>query len=104
MKHVKATYYLPLADNDGRSLAAEIAEVEDAVFDSFGSWTLSGFFKGVWRMESGERKFDTSAVYVVILERSQVEKLRAILMRFKQKTVQEAIYLEILEGVELTLV
>ncbi len=50
---VKATFYLPLHDNDGRDLYAEIQAVEDECFVAFGVWTQVGFFKGAWRMESG---------------------------------------------------
>jgi hypothetical protein len=47
MADVKATFYLPLKDNDGRSLTAEISAVEDACFEAFGAWTLTGYFQGV---------------------------------------------------------
>ena len=53
-KLLKATFYLPLKDNDGRDLSEEIARIEEACFLDFGAWTLSGYFKGVWRMQSGE--------------------------------------------------
>ena len=66
-KLLKATFYLPLKDNDGRDLSGEIAQVEEACFLDFGAWTLSGYFKGVWRLQSGEQKVDTSAVYTVVL-------------------------------------
>ena len=49
---VKATFYLPLRDNDNRDLSSEIGEVEDDSFLAFGAWTLAGHFKGVWRMTS----------------------------------------------------
>jgi len=42
MADVKATFCLPLKDNDGRTLAAEIGLVEDACFEAFGAWTLTG--------------------------------------------------------------
>jgi hypothetical protein len=52
---IKATFFLPLADNDGRNLADEIQIVEDECFISFSGFTLMGFFKGMWRMETGAR-------------------------------------------------
>ena len=103
MKRVKATFFLPLRDNDGRELNDEIGEVEDECFLAFGAWTFSGYFKGVWRMESGERRIDTSAAYVVILDESALQELEAILKRFKAKTVQEAIFLEVEHDVDLRL-
>jgi hypothetical protein len=91
---VKATFYLPLNDNDGRDLTAEIQIAEDECFIAFGAWTQVGFFKGAWRMESGLRQVDTHAVYTIVFEKSQLPELEAILKRFKAKTTQEAIYLE----------
>ena len=100
MEHVKATFFLPLRDNDGRDLSREIGEVEDECFLEFGAWTLSGNFKGVWRMETGERKIDTSAAYMVLLPKDQLATLEEILRRFKAKTTQEAIFLEVEHNVD----
>lgn len=36
MRSVKATFFLPLRDNDNRDLSGEISEVEDACFLAFG--------------------------------------------------------------------
>jgi hypothetical protein len=92
---VKATFYLPLKDNDGRDLTPEILTVEDECFTAFGAWTQVGYFKGAWRMESGLRQVDTHAVYTIVLTKAQLPELVAILQRFKTNTTQEAIYLEI---------
>ena len=100
---VKATFFLPLRDNDGRDLGEEIGTVEDECFLAFGAWTLSGYFKGVWRMESGERRIDTSAAYMVIVEEGDIAELEEILRRFKAKTTQEAIFLEVEHDVDLRL-
>ena len=45
-------------------------------------------------MESGLKQVDTHAVYSIVLERSRLPELEAILRRFKARTTQEAIYLE----------
>ena len=103
MAIVKATFFLPLRDNDGRELGGEISAVEEECFLLFGAWTLAGFFKGVWRMESGERQVDTSAAYMVVVEENQLEELEAMLKRFKAKTTQEAIFLEIEHDIDLRL-
>ncbi len=104
MKNVKATFYLPLKDNDGRDLAAEISGVEDECFRAFGAWTLSGYFKGAWRMESGEQKIDTSAACTLVLPANRIVELEAILQAFKAKTQQEAIYLEVGSDIDLRLI
>lgn len=103
MALVKATFFLPLRDNDGRELSEEISAVEEECFLAFGAWTLAGFFKGVWRMESGERHVDTSAAYMVILEENQLDELEAILKHFKSRTTQEAIFLEVEHDMDLRL-
>ena len=104
MKLVKTTFFLPLRDNDNRDLSSEIGEVEDECFLAFGAWTLAGHFKGVWRMEGGEQRIDTSAAYMLILPEDQLEELVEILRQFKAKTRQEAIYLEVEHDVDLRLI
>jgi hypothetical protein len=101
MALVKATFYLPVQDNDGSDLASDIAEVENDCFVAFGGWTLSGYFKGTWRMEGGVCHVDTSAVYMVVLDASQLVELEAILLRFKGKTTQEKLYLEVEHNVDV---
>jgi hypothetical protein len=101
MADVKATFYLPLKDNDGRSLAAEIGEVENSCYEAFGAWTLTGFFQGVWRMKTGERKMDTSAVYMIVLGEERLAELEAILRGFKSKTQQESIFVEVEHNVDV---
>ena len=100
----KATFFLPLRDNDGRDLTDEIQVVEEECFVAFGAWTLMGYFKGIWRMESGAPQTDVSAVYMVILGDKDFPILEAILKRFKAKTSQEAIFLEITRGVDIRFV
>lgn len=101
MAEVKATFYLPLKDNEGRSLAAEIGQVEDACYEAFGAWTLTGLFQGVWKMKTGERKMDTSAVYMIVLGEERLSELEAVLRDFKAKAKQEAIFLEVERNVDV---
>ena len=54
-------------------------------------------------MESGERQVDTSAAYMMLLEENQIEELEGILERFKRRTTQEAIYLEVEHDIDLRL-
>lgn len=101
MAKVKATFYLPLTDNEGLDLSTEIAEVESQCFVEFDGWTLVGYFKGAWRMQTGEQSIDTSAVYHVILEEKLLFELEKILLAFKVKARQEAMYLEIEHQVDV---
>lgn len=101
MAPVKATFFLPLRDNDGRDLGEAINTVEEECFLLFGAWTMAGFFKGVWRMESGERQVDTSAAYMVVLDEDQLPELEALLKRFKAGTTQEAIFLEVVHDIDV---
>lgn len=101
MARLKATFYLPIKGNLGEDLQGEIAHVEDLCFEKFCGWTMSGYFKGTWRLATGEKSLDTSAVYQVILEESDVPDLEEILRRFKVQTSQEAIYLELDRNIEV---
>jgi hypothetical protein len=96
----KATFFLPIKDNDGRELAAEQEEVRKRVYELFDGWTFIGYVEGAFRMADGTQALDRSAAYVVVLEENRVDELEAILRTFKAKTLQQAIYLEIQRGVE----
>ena len=96
----KATFFLPLLDNDGRDLSAEQQDVRKKVYDLFDGWTFIGYFEGAFRMKDGTQALDRSAAYVVVLDESRVDELEAVLREFKSRTLQEAIYLEIQRGVE----
>jgi hypothetical protein len=96
----KATFFLPIKDNDGRELAVEQEVVRKKVYDLFDGWTFIGYVEGAFRMADGTQALDRSAAYVVVLEESRVDELEAVLREFKAKTLQQAIYLEIQRGVE----
>lgn len=99
-RQIKATFYLPVVDNDGTDLISLIQEVEEACFAAFGAWTLVGHYQGAWRMTTGERQLDTSVVYSIVISAHQLPELRRILLRFKARTSQEAIYVEINHDVD----
>src|SRR5436309_7928071 len=95
MAQVKAVFYIPLRDNDGRSLAHETDDLEVELFLQFGGWTFQGYMKGTYRMADGTRALDESGAYFVVLEESRIGELERALRDFKSKTQQEAIYLEV---------
>ena len=101
MAKVKATFLLPIRDNSGRDLTGELEEVEMACFVAFGAFTFSGYIKGTWRMETGERKQDTSALYWIVMDDKELPQLEKILLRFKKQAGQEAIYLEVERRVDV---
>lgn len=98
--NVKAVFYLPVEDNNGRDLRVEIAEVEDALFAKFNGYTFLGHVKGAFRMSDGTQSLDTHAAYMVGLDDANISYLEEILMNFKDSTLQESIYLEIQRQVE----
>ena len=59
---VKATFLLPVRDNDGRDLSGEIQVVEAECYDALGPFTLMGFFQGRFPKSTGEEKADTSGL------------------------------------------
>lgn len=100
MNRAKATFFLPIKDNDGRDLMAEHEIVRKAVYDRFDGWTFLGYVEGAYRMADGTQSLDRSAVYVVALDEDRVDELEQLLREFKSKTLQEAIYLEVQHGVD----
>ena len=101
MAEVKALFYLPLRDNDGRDLIEEIAVLQAELFIRFAGWTFQGYVKGAYRMADGTQTLDESAAYVVVLDEARVDELEQLLRDFKSKTLQEAIYLEIHRNVDV---
>src|SRR5215471_9685001 len=100
MGRVKAVFYIPLKDNDGRDLSVETDELRVELYVRFVGWTFLGYVKGAYRMADGSRALDESGAYVVVLEESRVPELEQVLRDFKAKTLQEAIYLEIQRDVD----
>jgi hypothetical protein len=51
MARVKAIFYIPLLDNDGRDLEREIDDLEDDLYAGFVGWTFLGYIKAPlgWR-------------------------------------------------------
>jgi hypothetical protein len=101
MAKVKAVFYLPVHDKDGRSLNREIADVEMELYLHFVGWTFQGYVKGAYQMADGTRSMDNNASYSVGLDESRVDELEQVLREFKSKTLQEAIYLEIHRHVDV---
>lgn len=101
MARVKALFYLPLQDNDGRDLSAEIDDLRMELYVRFVGWTFQGYVKGAYRMADGTPSMDESGAYVVILEESRLAEVEEVLRDFKGKTLQESIYLEIQWDVDI---
>jgi len=74
--------------------------VRKAVYDLCDGWTFLGYVEGAYRMADRTQSLDRSAVYMVVLDEDRVGDLERILLDFKSKTLQEAIYLEVQHGVD----
>ncbi|GEM_PF-4722624 len=96
MAKVKATFFLPLNDNDGRSLRAEIRAVEDALLNSFPGYTKTAPVSGIYRMADGTKVKDRCRSYFIWIEEEQLDQLKEIVRTFKAATTQEAIYFDVL--------
>jgi hypothetical protein len=103
MAQVKAYFFLPLKDNDGRDLAAEIGEVLGALYARFDAWSKEGLVEGAFRMPDGSMALDTSGKYMVFLDEARLGELEGVLHDFKRKARQEKIYLEIQHNVDIRL-
>lgn len=104
MAKVKATFYLPVRDNDGRDLVPGHQAVEDGVYELCAGWTSTGYVDGAYRMADGSPSRDRSRAYVAGLDDSRVDALKELLRAIKSSTLQEAIYLEVQHGVEFSFV
>ena len=89
MANVKAVFFVPLKDNDGRELSAEITDLETALYVNFVGWTMTGTVKGAYQMRDLTPAFDISNSYMVVLDEGRLPELEEILREFKGKTTQE---------------
>ena len=101
MPEVKALFYLPLRDSDGRELNEEIEELLAEVYVRFAGWTFQGYVKGAFRMADGTQALDESGAYFVVLDEARIGELEELLRQFKSKTLQQAIYLETQRDVDV---
>ncbi len=104
MAKVKVTFFVPIRDNDGRPLQAEIDDLEMELIVTFVGWTFQGYVKGSYRMSDGGRSLDVNASYFIVIEESRLNELVAILEAFLNETMQEALYLEIQRDFEFKLI
>ena len=104
MAKVKAVFYLPIRDNDGRDLTTEIEGVRAEVYVRFHGWTFAGYITGAFQMPDGSQSVDDLESYFVIIDDTRVDELEQVLRDFKSKTTQEAIYLEIQRNVDIRFV
>jgi hypothetical protein len=104
MAKIKAKFFLPIRDNDGRDLRREIESVENALFVAFGGWTSQGYVHGAYRMTDQSQSLDTCAAYFVVIEEFELTALENILREFRRQTQQECIYLEVLREVDIRFV
>ena len=104
MAQVKLVFFLPIRDNDGRELTAERSELEDELYLHFLAWTKLGIVQGAYRMSDGTRMVDEHQAYAILLDEILVPDVEDVLRRFKAKTLQEAMYLEVQYNVEIRLI
>ena len=100
MAKAKFVFFVPVKDNNGRPLQAEIDDLEMEMTIRFVGWTFQGYVRGFYRMADGTASMDISASYFVTMERPRESELVEVLRVFLSKTFQEALYLEIHENIE----
>ena len=104
MAKAKFVFFVPVRDNNGRPLQAEIDDLEMDMTIRFVGWTFQGYVRGFYRMADGTASMDVSASYFVTMERSRFDELIHVLQDFINKTLQEALYLEIHDNIEFLFV
>jgi hypothetical protein len=101
MSRVKAVFFIPIRDNDGRNLRGEISALETGLYATFVGWTMTGTVKGMFQMADRRPVYDICKAYMIVMDEDRIGELEALLREFKAKTTQEAIYLEIQHGVDV---
>jgi hypothetical protein len=96
----KATFFLPMKDNDGRDLLDYHEIVRKAAFGIADGWTFLGYVDGAYRMMDGSQALDRSAAYMVVLSEDKIPELEAVLQEFRVAAKQESIYLELQSGID----
>jgi hypothetical protein len=104
MATIKASFLLPVKDNDGRSLLADIKQTEEELWDRYAAFTHEGRVRGAYLMADGRKAMDIHKKYTLLLDDSRLSEMVELLREFKAKTTQETIYLEVVRAVELLLV
>jgi hypothetical protein len=104
MAKVKAVFYLPTSDNDGRNLDDEIDELEFALYAESVGWTKNGMVTGTYQMPDGSRSDDVHMVTSIFMDELRLADLKTILLTFKDRTLQDSIYLEIQRNVDVLFV
>jgi hypothetical protein len=104
MAQVKAVFFVPIKDNDGRDLTSEKDDLELDLYLRFLAWTFLGFVKGAYQMVDGTRVIDEHRAYAILMDESRLPELEEALREFMAKTTQEAIYLEVQYNVQMRLV
>lgn len=91
----KASILVPVCYNDGTKVPkATFRALLDELYRAFGGWTNEGLVEGAYRMASGRRQVDKLSRVAVVLKRSELPVLRAIVKRWCLELEQEAMYLE----------
>jgi hypothetical protein len=101
MARVKAVFFIPVRDNDGRHLRAEITALETGLYATFVGWTMTGTVKGMYQLSDRRPAYDICKAYMIVMDEERVPELESLLREFKAKTTQEAIYLEIQHDVDV---
>ena len=96
-KKLKATFLVPYRDNDGSSLSQAHDILRADLLNEFGGHTQGGSVDGTWKNECGQTFCDESASYWLLLDAEDLPRLEALLLDFKSRTKQEAIYLDVVE-------
>ncbi len=104
MANVKVVVFLPVRDNDGRDLTAERESAENDLFMIYLGWTFLGMVQGAYRMTDGSRAIDDHRAYAIMTDETGIGDIEGVVRRFKAKTTQEAIYMEVQYNVEMRLI
>lgn len=96
----EAIVLIPLTYNDATEVPREVLEaIFDELYLAFHGWTIEGTVKGAYRMLTGQKRVEDLLKVSVILDKTQVPDLEAMVSRWGAQLGQEAMLLKIADWV-----
>jgi hypothetical protein len=92
----EAVVLVPLTYNDGTKVPpAKLRGIRAELLAAFHGWTIEGTVKGAYRMRSGEKRVEDLQSISVILRKSQLPKLEAMVAKWAAQLGQETMLLRV---------
>lgn len=96
----EAIVLIPLTYNDRTQVPQDVLlNIFEEIYTAFHGWTEEGIVKGAYRMQTGQRQVENLLKVSVILDKSQIPELEAMVARWCARLGQETMLLKIADFV-----